>query len=64
MPDQIAKLEAEIAQLAQLLSDADLFTRAPDKFHKATAALAARQSALEKAEEEWLALAEKAEGGA
>jgi len=62
LPATIAKLEAEIAQLAGLLSDAGLFTRAPEKFHKATEALAARQKTLEKAEGEWMALAEKAEG--
>ncbi len=61
LPDEIARLEAEIAKLSELLSDADLFTRAPAKFHKATEALGARQAALEAAEEEWLTLAEKAE---
>ncbi len=61
LPAEIARLEAEIAKLGVLLSDAELFTRAPVKFRKATEALAQRQSALELAEEEWLALAEKAE---
>ncbi|MCC5957032.1 MAG: ATP-binding cassette domain-containing protein [Natronohydrobacter sp.] len=62
LPAEIARLEAEIAKLADLLSDAELFTREPVKFRKATEALAARQEALEAAEEEWLTLAEKAEG--
>ena len=62
LPAEIARLEAEIAKLAELLSDVDLFTREPVKFRKATEAMAARQSALEAAEEEWLTLAEKAEG--
>ena len=62
LPTEIARLEAEIAKLAGLLADAELFTREPVKFRKATEAMAARQSALEAAEEEWLALAEKAEG--
>lgn len=61
LPAEIARLEAEIAKLAELLSDAELFTREPVKFRKATEALATRQSALEHAEEEWLILAEKAE---
>ena len=61
LPAEIAKLEAEIAKLAALLSDPDLFMREPVKFRKATEALAARQSALEAAEDEWLVLAEKAE---
>ncbi|MFU8899727.1 MAG: ABC-F family ATP-binding cassette domain-containing protein [Roseinatronobacter sp.] len=62
LPAEIARLEAEIAKLAGLLADAELFTREPVKFRKATEAMAARQSALAAAEEEWLALAEKAEG--
>ena len=57
----IARLEAEIAKLEGLLADADLFTREPVKFKKATEALTARQEALAQAEEEWLTLAEKAE---
>ncbi|TVS01353.1 MAG: ATP-binding cassette domain-containing protein [Rhodobacteraceae bacterium] len=61
LPAEIARLEAEIAKLSELLADADLFTREPVKFRKATEALAARQSALEAAEEDWLTLAEKAE---
>ncbi len=63
LPDEIARLEAEVARLSEVLADPELFTRAPQKFHKATEALAARQSALEAAEEEWLTLAEKAEAG-
>ena len=61
LPAEIARLEAEIAKLAELLADPDLFTREPVKFRKATEALAARQSALDAAEEDWLMLAEKAE---
>ena len=61
LPGVIARLEAEIAKLEGLLADADLFTREPVKFNKATEALTARQEALAQAEEEWLTLAEKAE---
>jgi len=61
LPEVIARLEAEIAKLEGLLADADLFTREPVKFKKATEALTARQEALTLAEEEWLTLAEKAE---
>ncbi|SEM78538.1 ATP-binding cassette, subfamily F, uup [Roseovarius tolerans] len=61
LPGVIARLEAEIAKLEGLLADADLFTREPVKFKKATEALSARQAALAQAEEEWLMLAEKAE---
>ena len=62
LPGIIARLEAEIDKLGGLLSDADLFSREPVKFRKATEALAERHAALAAAEEEWLALEEKAEG--
>ena len=62
LPAEIARLEAEIAKLGELMSDPDLFTREPVKFRKASEALAARQEKLSAAEEEWLMLAEKAEG--
>jgi ATP-binding cassette subfamily F protein uup len=61
LPDEIARLEAEIAKLEGLLADPELYTREPVKFRKATEALTTRQAALAAAEEEWLALAEKAE---
>jgi ATP-binding cassette subfamily F protein uup len=53
---------AEIAKLSQLLADADLFTREPVKFRKASEMLAERQAVLAAFEEEWLELAEKADG--
>jgi ATP-binding cassette subfamily F protein uup len=62
LPAQMERLTAEIAKLEELLSDATLFTREPVKFKKATEALTSRQIALATAEEEWLALAERAEG--
>ncbi|WP_281826771.1 ABC-F family ATP-binding cassette domain-containing protein [Jannaschia rubra] len=61
LPAEIARLEAEIAKLEDLLSDADLFTREPVKFQKATDALIERHDRLSKAEEEWLSLAERAD---
>ena len=62
LPGVIERLEDEIGKLEGLLSDPQLFTREPDKFRKATAALGTRQQKLSDAEEEWLILAEKAEG--
>ncbi|MEP5758104.1 MAG: ATP-binding cassette domain-containing protein [Litoreibacter sp.] len=60
LPGEMERLEAEIGKLVELLSDVDLFTREPVKFQKATDALIERQSKLDAAEEEWLALEEKA----
>ena len=62
LPDEIARLEAEIGKLGELLADPELFSREPVKFRKATEALVERQEKLSAAEEEWLTLAEKAEG--
>src|SRR6056297_1467771 len=61
LPKEMERLEAEIGKLEQLLTDPELFTRDPVKFKKATEALTTRQGALEKAEEEWLTLEDKAE---
>ncbi|AVO39536.1 ABC-F family ATP-binding cassette domain-containing protein [Pukyongiella litopenaei] len=61
LPDEIERLEAEIAKLETLLADPGLYAREPAKFTKATEALVARQGRLAASEEEWLALAEKAE---
>ena len=62
LPGIIEKLEFEIRKLVDLLADAELFSREPVKFKKATEMLSERQTALEAAEEEWLALEEKAGG--
>ena len=60
LPEVIAKLEAEIVKLTEFLSAPDLFAKEPAKFKKGTEALVERQEALAKAEEEWLALEERA----
>ena len=62
LPGIIERLEAEIGKLNAFLSQPDLFQTAPAKFAKASEGLAERQAALAAAEEEWLALAERAEG--
>ncbi|MEX0284530.1 MAG: ABC-F family ATP-binding cassette domain-containing protein [Paracoccaceae bacterium] len=63
LPDEMERLEAEIAKLEELLSDPDLFTREPVKFRKATEALVERQTKLSAAEDEWLELEEKSGSG-
>lgn len=62
LPAVIATLTAEIGKLEELLADPALFTGNPVKFAKATDALIARQMQLSDAEDEWLALEEKAAG--
>ncbi|MGL4310866.1 MAG: ABC-F family ATP-binding cassette domain-containing protein [Paracoccaceae bacterium] len=62
LPGIIEKLEAEIGKLGALLEDADLYSREPVKFRKATEAMTERQTALDAAEMEWLELAERAGG--
>ena len=62
LPGVIATLTAEIGKLEELLADPALFTDNPVKFAKATDALIARQMQLSDAEDEWLALEEKAAG--
>ncbi|TNJ44027.1 ABC-F family ATP-binding cassette domain-containing protein [Phaeobacter sp. B1627] len=62
LPDEISRLEAEIAKLEGLMADPELFSREPVKFKKATEALVERQQKLALAEEEWLTLEEKADG--
>ncbi len=60
LPGVIETLEGEIGNLSNLLSEADLYSRNPDKFQKTSAALVNRQNALEAAESEWLALEDRA----
>ncbi|MEO0566364.1 MAG: ABC-F family ATP-binding cassette domain-containing protein [Pseudomonadota bacterium] len=59
LPAEIERIEAEIAKLEDLLADAALYTRDPEKFTKATEMLAERQAKLSASEEEWLTLAER-----
>ena len=64
LPAEIERLTGEAATLEALLADPDLYAREPAKFAKATEMLSDRQDRISAAEEEWLALAEKAEGAA
>jgi ATP-binding cassette subfamily F protein uup len=62
LPDEIKQIESEIAKLAELLGDPELYTKSPVKFAKATEMLGDRQAKLEAAEEDWMVLEEKAGG--
>jgi ATP-binding cassette subfamily F protein uup len=59
LPGIIERLEADINKLTDFMSDAEMFTREPVKFRKATEAIADRQKVLAEAEAEWLGLAER-----
>ncbi|MDP2740354.1 MAG: ATP-binding cassette domain-containing protein [Pseudorhodobacter sp.] len=59
LPAVMARLETEIAKLAELLETAELYSREPVKFRKASELMAERQTAQAAAEAEWLALAER-----
>ena len=61
LPGEIERLTDEIAKLEVLLADPDLYARAPEKFETAAAALAERQDALARAEDDWLQLEERRE---
>ncbi|NRB01380.1 MAG: ATP-binding cassette domain-containing protein, partial [Rhodobacteraceae bacterium] len=60
LPDEIARIEAEIAKLSDFLSNADVYTADPKKAEKATEMLSERQSKLQTLETEWLELEERA----
>ena len=66
LPGKITKLEGEIAGHHDTLADADLFTRDPQAFEAAAAALKQAETSLAALEDEWLALElakEEIEGG-
>jgi ATP-binding cassette subfamily F protein uup len=56
LPKEIARLDAEIERLTELLADANLYARDPTAFATATARLTAAQDEKSKAEDEWLEL--------
>ncbi|MCA3511434.1 MAG: ATP-binding cassette domain-containing protein [Rhodobacter sp.] len=62
LPAEIARLEGEIARLTAFLSQDGIFLREPQKARRAADLMAERQAALALAEEDWLALEERAGG--
>lgn len=61
LPAEIERIGAEIGKLETLMADPELYSREPVKFQKATDALVLRHNRLADAEEEWMALEERAE---
>jgi ATP-binding cassette subfamily F protein uup len=62
LPARIEELEAAIARGEEALSDADLFTRDPQKFAAISKAIETARAEKHAAEERWLELAEQVEG--
>ena len=57
LPARIGALQADAARFKAILADADLYSRDPARFAKASQALAKVEADLAKAEEDWLELA-------
>jgi ATP-binding cassette subfamily F protein uup len=59
LPEQMAKLEGEIAALHLVMGNPDLYTADPERFDKTVRQLANVQKRLDAAEARWLELEEK-----
>jgi ATP-binding cassette subfamily F protein uup len=62
LPQEIERLEGQIARDEQTLADPDLFVRDPKRFDALMQAIATARAIKEAAEVRWLSLAEMAEG--
>ena len=61
LPGEIERLEAEVEADEAALSDANLYTRDPDRFAQLTERIARNRAEIEAAEFRWLEVAEMAE---
>ena len=61
LPDEIERLQAEVAADEASLSDPDLYSRDPDRFAVLTERIARHRTDIETAELRWLEVAEMAE---
>jgi len=61
LPQEIERMEAEIAADETVLSDPDLYVREPDRFTTLTERIARNRAEIEAAELRWLEVAEMAE---
>ena len=62
LPQEVAKLEEEIAAIEAELGDSSLYTENPEKFDRLTKDLCAKQEEKDAKESEWLEIAELAVG--
>src|SRR6478735_9153844 len=56
LPERMAAIEEKIARLQEIMADPLLYARDPERFQKASAALAVQQAELAAAEDRWLEL--------
>ena len=56
LPDKIAKLEADIKEMNEQLSDGDFYNRDPEGFHELTQRFGRVTERLKQAEDRWLEL--------
>jgi ATP-binding cassette subfamily F protein uup len=61
LPEEIERMQAEVAADEAALSDPDLYTRNPDRFGELTERIARNRAEIEAAEVRWLEVAELAE---
>jgi ATP-binding cassette subfamily F protein uup len=61
LPDEIERLQAEVAADEAALSDPDLYTRDPNRFARLTERIARHRADIEAAELRWLEVAQMAE---
>ena len=61
LPDEIERLQAEVAVDEAALHDPDLYARDPDRFATLTERVARNRAEIEAAEYRWLEVAEMAE---
>jgi len=59
LPDKIEKIQKDIDEMNDTLSDGDFYQRDPDGFHETTQRLARVMERLKQAEERWFDLEEQ-----
>ena len=61
LPEKIEKIQKEITDINELLSDSEYYSRAPDEFHETAKNLTTLQAKLERYENRWIELEEMKE---
>jgi len=61
LPEKIEKVQKEITDINELLSDSEYYSRDPDGFHETAKNLTTLQAKLERYENRWIELEEMKE---